>query len=60
MDSMRCNGKVAFDSGAGIGNAAAKRIAAEGGAVVYGLLDEGKRPAMGNLEGSLGPGVCDR
>ncbi len=55
MDSTRYKAKVVFISGAGsgIGNAAAKRIAAEGGTVVCGLLNESQRPAIGNLDGHV-------
>jgi NAD(P)-dependent dehydrogenase (short-subunit alcohol dehydrogenase family) len=55
MDSTRYKSKVVFVSGAGsgIGNAAARRIAAEGGTVACGLLDESQRPAIGNLDGHV-------
>ena len=47
--------QVVFVSGAGsgIGNATAKRIASEGGTIVCGLLNDGQRGAIANLEGHI-------
>lgn len=52
---QRFQGKVALVTGAGsgIGLATAKRLAAEGAAVVAGVLDETQRPAVAGLDAQL-------